>query len=275
MSYGTFKNFIDQVGDYLLLIVLWNWGEPFLNPDIFKMISYAKSKNILIHSSTNGNVPFSEEKAERLVKSGLDSLIIAVDGATQETYSKYRKGGNLELVLENIRTIVKIKKNLKSTTPRLTVRTVITKHNENELPQMRQLAEELKVDFFTIKTVAMSSDPTGTSDKNYIPKQQKYCMYEYQHQDFKRKKRPFVCMRPWKRITMDAQGELISCEYDYKSLNSFGTLNGATITGQVWKSDQSKNFRKNFNKGHNDYYHCKACVYKGRVADDCTVERLL
>ena len=110
LSYGTFKNFIDQVGDYLLLIVLWNWGEPFLNPDIFKMISYAKSKNILIHSSTNGNVQFSEEKAERLVKSGLDSLIFAVDGTTQKTYSKYRKGGNLELVLANIRTIVKIKK---------------------------------------------------------------------------------------------------------------------------------------------------------------------
>ena len=90
LSYKTFKNFIDQFGDYLLLIILWDWGEPFLNPDIFKIISYAKTKNILIHSSTNGNVRFSEEKAEELVNSGLDSLIVAVDGATQETYGKYR-----------------------------------------------------------------------------------------------------------------------------------------------------------------------------------------
>ena len=152
---------------------------------------------------------------------------------------------------------------------------VITKHNENELPLMRQLAEELKVEFFTIKTVAMNLDSSGKLDKHFIPDNKDYRMYEYEDDDFKRMKKTFVCMRPWKRITMDAQGELISCEYDYKSLNSFGTLNGATITGQVWKSDQSKNFRKNFNKGHNDYYHCKACVYKGRVADDCTVERLL
>ncbi len=59
LSLETFKKFIDEVGDYLLLIIFWNWGEPFLNPEATDMIRYATDKGILIHSSTNGNVPFS------------------------------------------------------------------------------------------------------------------------------------------------------------------------------------------------------------------------
>jgi hypothetical protein len=72
LSFNSFKNVIDELGDYLLLIILWNWGEPFLNPEIYRMIEYAKIKNIVVHSSTNGNLKFDDEKAERLVDSGLD-----------------------------------------------------------------------------------------------------------------------------------------------------------------------------------------------------------
>ena len=275
LPYNTFKKFIDHAGDYLLLIILWNWGEPFLNPDIFKIISYAKSKGILIHSSTNGNVRFTPEKAEALVASGLDSLIFAVDGATQETYGIFRKGGNLELVLENIQMIVKTKKQMGSSTPRLTMRIVITKDNEKDLPAMRKLAEDLNVDFFTVKTVAMNRDSSGKLDSAYVPEDRNYRMYEYQNDSFQKKERPFICMRPWKRITLDALGEIISCEYDYRDRHSFGNLNGEGNAMDVWKSRMSKDFRKKFNKGHNDFYHCRDCVYKNRVADDCTVERII
>ena len=275
LSYDAFRAFIDDVGDYLLLIILWNWGEPFLNPDIFKMISYAKQRGILLHSSTNGNIRFSEEKAAQLVDSGLDSLIVAVDGVTQETYARYRKGGNLETVLENIRTIVAVKKKKGAQTPRLTLRMVVTRHNEHEIARMRALAQELEVDFFTIKTVAMSSAPSGDLDQEYVPENKDYRMYEYDEKSFRRKKRPFVCMRPWKRLTLDALGEVIPCEYDYRNTHSFGNVSRPASTLGVWRGAVSKRFRKNFHRGHNDFYHCRECVYKNRVADDCTVERVL
>ncbi len=275
LSFNTFKKFIDHAGDYLLLIVLWNWGEPFLNPDIFKIISYAKSKGILIHSSTNGNVRFSPQKAESLVASGIDSLIVAVDGTTQETYGKFRKGGNLDRVLENIRLIVQAKKQMGSSTPRLTMRIVVTQDNEKELPLMRQLAEKLGVDCLTVKTVSMNREDDGRLNRAYAPEDRNYRMYEYEEDSFRKKERPFVCMRPWKRITLDALGEVISCEYDYKNRHSFGNLNDEGHTIDVWKSQRSKDFRMKFNKGHNNFYHCRDCVYKNRVADDCTVERII
>lgn len=272
LSFNTFKNFIDEVGDYLLLIILWNWGEPFLNPEIYRMIEYAKCKNIVVHSSTNGNLEFDDEKAERLVNSGLDSLVIGVDGMTQATYGKYRKGGNLDRVIKNIKTIVGVKKRKGSVTPRLNFRFVVMKHNEKELPLARKLAEDLNVDFFTVKTVDMHPSLGKNLDRIYIPENQKYRRYEYETGSYERKKKPFTCMRPWKRVTIDALGNIIMCEYEYKDLLSFGNLNREKSAVSIWRGNKAKNLRRKFNLGNNDFYLCKDCTYKNRVANDCTVE---
>ena len=274
LSLNAFQKFIDEVGDYLLLIVLWNWGEPFLNPDIFEMIAYAKSKNIIVHSSTNGNVKFDAEKAHKLVDSGLDSLVFAVDGATQQTYGAYRQGGNLEHVLTNIRTIVDVKRETGSQTPLLNLRFIVMKDNEKELPQMRQLAARLGVDFFTLKTVDMHPSIGENLDGAFAPEKQEYRRYEYETAAYRRKERPFTCMRPWKRITLDAAGEVLSCEYDYRSRHSFGNICTAHSAMSIWKGARAKSLRKKFNLGNNDFYHCRDCTYKNSVASDCTIARI-
>lgn len=273
LAFSTFKRFIDEVGDYLLLIVLWNWGEPFLNPDIFRMIRYAKSKNIIMHSSTNGNVIFDEARAEELVDSGLDTLVFGVDGATEETYRKYRKGGSLGNVIESIRTIVKVKDKVNSKKPFLNLRFVIMKHNEKEIPLIKQLAGDLGVDFLSFKTVDMPAARGDDLDSSFAPGNPGYRRYEYD-QAHKRVGRPFSCMRPWKRITMDALGEIIPCEYDYKDMHSFGNAGKRSFLREVWKGKKSVEFRKKFNKGFNDYYLCRDCTYKNRVAEDCTIEKI-
>lgn len=271
---ARFQEFIDEIGDFLLLIVLWNWGEPFLNPDIFKMIAYAKSKHIMVHSSTNGNVQFGEERAAQLVESGLDSLVFGVDGATQQSYSAYRKDGDLDVVLENIRTIVRAKKKKRSEKPRLNLRFVVMKDNEHEIPAMRELARQLEVDFFTLKTVDMPPSLGQGLDGEYAPGEEKYQRYEYRAGGFERKNQHFVCMRPWKRITLDALGEVIPCEYDYKDAHSFGNIRTEESVMKAWKSDGARDFRERFDLGNNGFYLCRDCTYKNSKGDDCTVEKI-
>ena len=106
MDFNLYKKFIDEIGDYVFLILLWDWGEPFLNPSIYEMISYAKQKGIKLVSSTNGHLFKEKEQADKLIASGLDTIIFAVDGISQETYEPYRQGGSLESVLQGIRTVV-------------------------------------------------------------------------------------------------------------------------------------------------------------------------
>ncbi len=268
----TFKKYIDEVGDYLLLLIFWNWGEPFLNPDAPEMIRYATDRGVLVHSSTNGNVPFSTDLAERIVKSNLTSLIIAMDGATQETYAEYRIGGKLDMVMKNIQILQETKKRLNSPYPRITVRFVAMHHNESERKKVEELAKELGADFFATKSVDMPIPVGEHLDEKYRPEDQTLRRYEYVAGTYKRKEQPFTCMRPWKRITMDSSGEIISCEYDYKNSLTFGNINGEKSVMQTWKSAFSQQFRKGFSLGHNEFYHCKVCTYKDLVGNDCILE---
>jgi radical SAM protein with 4Fe4S-binding SPASM domain len=79
-------------------------------------------------------------------------------------------------------------------------------------------------------------------------------------------------MRPWKRITLDARGFVISCEYDHREAHVFGRIDGETTALESWKSEAARGFRRDFNLGHNDFYHCASCTYKDTQADDCIVE---
>lgn len=272
LSFEVFQKFIDECGDYLLHLIFWNWGEPFLNPDLFRMIAYAKRKGIIVHTSTNGNVPLDEAQTEALVDSGLDSLVVAVDGATQETYEKYRIGGRLDVVLSNIQKIVRIRSLKGSASPIINMRFVVMRHNESEIPQARILAQKLGVDYFSLKSVDMHPERGRELDKSYAPRNTHYRRYEYDKNTFERKQTPFVCMRPWKRVTLDATGEVIPCEYDYQNKHSFGNMNQMSAL-EAWKSSGSMDFRKDFHLGNNHYYLCRNCTYKNSVLNDCTVER--
>ena len=106
MEFDTFRKFIDEVGDYLFLILLWDWGEPLLNPRLFDMVAYAKAKGIKLVTSTNAHLLTDRDMCRRLIESGLDTVIVAVDGLSQETYSTYRRGGDLSVVFKGIRTLV-------------------------------------------------------------------------------------------------------------------------------------------------------------------------
>jgi radical SAM protein with 4Fe4S-binding SPASM domain len=216
-------------------------------------------------------VRFDDDFARRLVESGLDSLVFGIDGATQETYSCYRKGGHIDVVKENIRALVRAKKKMGSRVPRVTLRFVAMRQNEGELDPAYQMAGELGVDSFAVKTVDMPPALGRNLDRLFAPGNQVYQRYAYEEEGFRRKRLPFTCMRPWKRITLDALGEIIPCEYDYRNAHSFGNLMSGRTALSLWKGKEALEFRRRFNKGHNDYYLCRNCTYKDRVAEDCTV----
>jgi radical SAM protein with 4Fe4S-binding SPASM domain len=272
LSIQTFKKLIDEFGDYFLLMIFWNWGEPFLNPDALEMISYATSKGILIHSSTNGNIPFTEDYVNRMIDSKLTSLIIAMDGANQETYQEYRIGGDIETVKNNIQLIQKIKREKQSQTPRITVRFVAMQQNEEEMKLVENLAKSFGADYFATKSVDLPPEIGSELDKKFRPEEDSLRRYDYVPDTFKRKQIKFQCMRPWKRITLDSSGEVIPCEYDYKNKHSFGNISGAETVTNIWKSIVSQDFRNHFNLGTNHYYLCENCTYKNMKNDDCILE---
>ena len=148
LSLEHFKKIIDFFGSELFHITLYSWGEPMLNNDFLKMVKYTQKYNISTDISTNLNYSLTIKNSESLVTSGLDKIIMSVDGITQETYQKYRIGGKLELVFQNMKLLANAKKNTNSKIE-LVWRFLVFKYNQDEIKEAKSIADKIgiKIDF--------------------------------------------------------------------------------------------------------------------------------
>jgi MoaA/NifB/PqqE/SkfB family radical SAM enzyme len=125
-----FRRTIDEIHRDLIYLIFYFQGEPYLNPAFLDMVSYASAKGIYTATSTNAHY-LTAENARRTVESGLDRLIISIDGTTQEVYQQYRVGGKLEKVIAGAREIVKWKREMKSKTPFIIFQFLVVRPNEH------------------------------------------------------------------------------------------------------------------------------------------------
>lgn len=165
-----FTRVIDDVHSHLFYLIFYFQGEPYINPDFLEMVSLASSKKIYTITSTNGHF-LNDGNAKRTVASGLDRLIISIDGTTQEVYEQYRKEGKLENVLNGARNIVKWKKKLKSRTPHVIFQFLVVKPNEHQIEEVYKLAKEIGVDEVKLKSAQVYDYKNGNP---LIPNNQKY-----------------------------------------------------------------------------------------------------
>src|SRR5262245_29086018 len=166
-----FRDTIDQLSKDLLYLIFYFQGEPYLNPDFLKMVNYASSKGIYTATSTNAHY-LNDDNARKTVESGLDRLIISIDGTTQDVYQQYRRGGKLDKVIEGTKKIVAWKKKLKSRTPFIFFQFLVVKPNEHQTGEIKRLAKECGVDEVRFKTAQIydfENDPN-----ELIPVRSKY-----------------------------------------------------------------------------------------------------
>src|SRR5687767_823113 len=170
-----FSKTIDDIHKDILYLIFYFQGEPFLNREFLDMVKYAADKKIYTATSTNAHY-LTDEVAKKTVESGLDRLIISIDGTTQDVYKQYRVGGNLDKVIEGAKNIVKWKKELKSKTPFVFFQFLVVKPNEHQIEDITRLAAEIGVDEVRFKTAQVydfENDPN-----KLIPATQKFSRYK-------------------------------------------------------------------------------------------------
>lgn len=149
VDFDNFKKMLDQVSSHAYKLILYMWGEPFINKNIFKMIEYGTSKNMAVQISTNMNVFRPEIDAPKLVASGLEHMIVALDGVSQEVYETYRVGGKVDKVITNVEAIVAEKRRQGKRYPFIELQYIVFPHNKHEVEKVRELAARLGVDRLT------------------------------------------------------------------------------------------------------------------------------
>ena len=243
MNLEDFKRIVDQIAPYAYSVELYNWGEPFLHPQIFDLIRYASECKISVQLSSNLNY-FSEEMAEQAVASGLTRLLVSVDGATQEIYEKYRYGGRLEIVLYNVSLLVKAKRRLDSSTPFITLRTLINKYNEHELDQLRQLAADLAVDSFSTGPIFVN---TGDREQveEWLPEDEHLSYYDYSAEHLEN---VWHCDDLWESCTINWDGGIAPCCWLQDPSYDFGNAFTKPLW-EIWNGEAYVSSRRVFSFG--------------------------
>ena len=167
MSFEEFRHILDQALDppgYLRRVTLFNYGEPFLCKDLLRMVRCAADRGLETFTSTNGQFFGGEKIAGEVVASGLTELLVCLDGADQETISRYRKDANFDEILAGIRRILAARARRRSSgqaAPIVELQFIVMKHNESQVERMRRIAADLGVDRFIVKTVGISPGMPG------------------------------------------------------------------------------------------------------------------
>jgi radical SAM protein with 4Fe4S-binding SPASM domain len=261
-----FRQTIDQLSRDLLYLVFYFQGEPYLNPGFLDMVKYASDKGIYTATSTNAHY-LNDENARKTVESGLDRLIISIDGTTQDVYQQYRVGGKLDKVLEGARNIVKWKKELKSNKPFVFFQFLVVKPNEHQIEDIKQLAKEIGVDEVRFKTAQVydyANDPN-----KLIPTIEKYSRYRKNKQGEMKFKNALHnhCWRLWHATVISWDGLVVPCCFDKDAQHTLGNLKGKSFK-EVWHNDKYKRFREQVLMGRKNIDICANCSEGTRVWGD-------
>lgn len=251
-----------EVGGHVFYINYYFQGEPFLHPDFLELIRQAKKHRIYTATSTNAHF-IDEKKAEEIVKSGLDRLIISIDGITQKNYEQYRVQGDLTKVISGTEHLVKAKKRLNSSTPHLIFQCLAVKPNENEIPAIINLGHEIGVDEVRIKTAQLYDYKHGNP---LMPSNEEYSRYKLQKDGTYslKYKTGNSCWRMWSGSVITWDGKVVPCCFDKDAVHQLGDLSTSTFS-EVWNNKKYQMFRQNVFTSRNSIDICQNCSEGSKV----------
>lgn len=256
LSPNFFQKFIEEVKSHIVYLTFYFQGEPYLNPSFLDLVKIANSANIFTSTSTNAHY-LNKLNAIKTVESGLDRLIISIDGTTQEVYEQYRIGGNLEKVIEGTKNIIEAKKELKSNSPKVIFQFLVVKPNEHQIESLYKLADELGVDEVKLKTAQVYDYKNGNK---LIPSIEKYARYKENKEGIWELKNEMLnqCFRMWQSCVITWNGLVVPCCFDKDAKHQFGNLNQNSFKN-VWTNEKYQQFRKSLLISRKEIDICQNC----------------
>ncbi|MBC8277956.1 MAG: radical SAM protein [FCB group bacterium] len=241
MSPEDQEEILKGAGPGLKMALLWNQGEPFINNKLTKMIGKLRERNVFTIVSTNGSLV--SRNAKDIVDSGLDELIISLDGSRRETYDLYRRGGDFDEIVAGVRRLAEVRGDRNK--PLISLQFLLLKHNVDEIEDFKRLKEETGADRVLWKTVQVSS---RSEADEYLPEDTQYTRYEGRS-DLRVKKKGFDCRRIIYSAVIDWNGNLVPCCFDKDENHLIGNVLQQGFS-KVWFSREMMKFRQDIAAGN-------------------------
>ncbi len=263
MNFELFQKIVGQLGKELLYVNLYFQGEPYLNPQFTEFVAHAHALKLFTSTSTNGHF-ISDEQAKKTIASGLDRLIISLDGIDQLTYEQYRKGGKYETVIEGIKRLVKWKKEMKSITPYLVIQFLVVKPNEHQILAVQELGKQLGVNKVSFKSAQLNDFENGNE---LMPNDLKYSRYKMTPNgkyELKNKLKN-QCWRLWSGSVITWDGMVVPCCFDKDAAFKMGKIDEKVSFATIWGNEKYKYFRQGVLTSRKTHSICSNCSEGSKV----------
>lgn len=256
MSLDEFRKIVDDVADHAMLLVLWDWGEPFMNPQLADMIAYAASRDIRTVTCTNAHFLQDRPRLEKILVSGLNTLIVAIDSLHGDTYRQYRKDGSLDQAMTGLRAAIATKRESGSATT-INFRMVAMRSNEHEVWRMERLARTVGADVFSVKTVSPGFD-AQQRDSEFVPKNPAFHRLAYNPGTWERIAADQECIRVWIMANILSDGSVVPCCYDYDGSMKLGNV-FETPFQEIWGGGEYATLRTRIQRDKCVLPKCAIC----------------
>lgn len=248
MSFADFERVLEQISPWAIELVLHNWGEPFLNPNFLDIVRAARRAGIGTATSTNLNLVRKDVSfLHEVVDSGLDHLVVSLDGTTQEVYGHYRRGGDLEHVLRNLKELCAYKKASGARTPSIEWQFLVMKHNEHQIEDARRLAAEIGVDTVRVTGAGLPFDHLGdvALGERWLSGMPEYKSYDPEKIQARGYVHEEKCFYLYRAMTINPRGEVAPCCAVHQGRWDFGNLLEQGIEA-VWNNEHYRSARALF-----------------------------
>lgn len=269
MSLEDFRAVLRKIEPWAIEVVLHNWGEPFLNPHFATMVREAHEAGIGTAASTNLNLERGGvEMMHEVVDAGLDHLVLSIDGTSQDVYEHYRRRGNLEHVLANVKELVSYKRDRGQRTPMVEWQFLAMKHNEHQIDEARRIGAELGVDSVRVTGAGLPFDDLDNLElakewmpegeyRNYDPETIRSRGYLYDER----------CFYLYRAMTVNPQGQVAPCCALHHEEWDFGDLLADDLD-EIWNNEHYRSARGLFSKNGTFHgldtacHHCPLFKYE-------------
>jgi hypothetical protein len=221
LKLAEFERLLDR-NPQIRTVELSNYGEMFLNPQLPELLACAFERQVVVSGSNGVNLNFASEPAlEAVVKYRVRELTCSIDGATQETYARYRVNGNLDRVLAHVDRIRDLRRSAGAAFPLLNWQFVVMGHNEREIALARSMARSRGMQF--IPRLTWSEDYSPVVDRDLVRIQTG--LGAAGRDEFQEKKgvgyTRDLCYQLWHAPVINWDGRMLGCCVNY--WGDFGT----------------------------------------------------
>jgi MoaA/NifB/PqqE/SkfB family radical SAM enzyme len=205
------------------------------------------------------------EDLERIVESGLNHIRVSLDGASEESYAKYRVGGHFQQVFSNLNTLIDIRNRCRSSFPIIEWQFLVMRHNEHEIPQVRKFADELGVDLVTFGAIGLGEAPyDGTYDQTlaeeWLPRHHPQYRHRYGTESFY----DGPCFFLWESVTINWDGGVAPCcVLDDPNMDFGNTLDRPVSS--IWNNEFYQSSRRQFDPRLQGTSGCQTACYHCKV----------